>query len=119
MLFVLEHPEDPQQYRPDYEGLSLWVLPELLDFTAMFNMHFVSFDQGATGHASPKPTRLLTSGWQLHQELQKGEWKKAGRFHGQSDFSSPRTTIKAAVCRPSKKTRCVCRRQLVKESTIA
>ena len=70
VMFVLEHPEDPQQYTLDYEGPSLWVFPEMLDLRETFGMHFVSFDQGALGHAHPKPTRLLTNSWLLYKDLQ-------------------------------------------------
>ena len=78
VLFVLEHPEDPL-YAMDYEGPSLWVFPELLALKERFGMHFVAFDQGAVGHASPKPTRLLTNSWSLYRSLQGKRVEKKDR----------------------------------------
>lgn len=53
---MLEHPDMPEEpYKP-----SIWRLPIMELFRALWGFEEISFGQGLLGAPSPKPTRLLT-----------------------------------------------------------
>ena len=62
--FLLEHPEDPQEYLGEEESKefpSVWEWPEIEAFAKKYGLKVVSFDQGRCGHGRRKPTSLLTN----------------------------------------------------------
>ena len=71
--FILEHPEDPNEYLtangrsshwvlPEFQAVtSLWVFPELQFLKRALGWHWWQFDQGPLGHPRRKPTRILAS----------------------------------------------------------
>ena len=71
--FIMEHPEDPNEYLkaggknsqwalPELQSLvSLWAFPELQFLQKELGWYEWQFDQGPLGHPRRKPTRILAS----------------------------------------------------------
>ena len=61
VLFGLEQPQDPREYRSAedvdrFEFMSIWRTREWKHFEEKYQLRLTSFEQGAFGHARPKPT---------------------------------------------------------------
>ena len=63
-FFVLENPQDPNDYMPEDTQLhqfpSYWCFPEVQACIGWMNGRLVTCDQGPMGHCKRKPTTLLT-----------------------------------------------------------
>eukprot|EP00435_Cladocopium_sp_Y103_P041969 s1529_g11.t1 len=62
-LYFMEQPQDPREYRsPEdvakYEFMSVWRTDAWKRFQEQHGMLLTSFEQGAFGHAKPKPTTV-------------------------------------------------------------
>ncbi|CAE7031319.1 RE2 [Symbiodinium sp. CCMP2592] len=59
--FLMEHPEDPQEFLPKKGLASLWAFPEVQFLKKEMKWWWWAFDQGPLGHPRRKPTRVLSS----------------------------------------------------------
>eukprot|EP00435_Cladocopium_sp_Y103_P060736 s85_g22.t1 len=71
-LFIMEQPQDPKEYRSPEDVskhgyMSVWRTEAWRCFQDRYNMMLTSFEQGAFGHAKPKPTTLGHNLDGLHQ----------------------------------------------------
>ena len=82
VLFVLENPQDPEEYLKDGGNhASLWAWQEIGFLEEEKGMFRATFSQGSLGHPAAKPTTILVNDWGLFQELH--------GLHGVGEHRSP------------------------------